>query len=100
SSRMQDLKVNSINGRGGQTIATNTRSSYSRKLADELLDPARTVSAAIRLEALGEESAPILKKGLESEHVLVRFTSAEALAYLDSPSAGEELARLVEQQPT
>jgi hypothetical protein len=51
------------------------------------------------LEALGADSIPVLKTGLDSEHVIVRFCSAEALAYLDSPSCGQELARLVETQP-
>jgi hypothetical protein len=74
-------------------------SPYRRKLEEDLLDPARTVTAALRLEALGPDSIPVLKRGLKSEHVLVRFTSAEALAYLGSPACGEELARLVEQQP-
>src|SRR5262249_40006689 len=36
---------------------------------------------------------------LNSEHPLVRFCSAEALAYLGSPSCGTELALAIEQQP-
>jgi hypothetical protein len=51
------------------------------------------------LEALGPDSIPTLKRGLTSEHPLVRFACAEALAYLGSPSCGTELARAVEQQP-
>lgn len=74
-------------------------SAYRRRLEEDLLDPAHTVVAALRLEALGTESVPVLKTGLNSKHVLVRFTAAEALAYLGSPSCGEELARLIEQQP-
>jgi hypothetical protein len=74
-------------------------SPYCRRLAEELHDPARTITAALRLEALGTESIDTLKTGLASEHVLVRFTSAEALAYLGDPAGGETLARLVEQQP-
>jgi hypothetical protein len=69
--------------------------SYRQRLHDDLLDPARTVTAALRLEALGESSKPALKKGLESEHPLVRFCSAESLAYLGDPSCGEELAAAV-----
>jgi hypothetical protein len=80
-------------------IAVGTGSPYQRRLEEELLDPARTITAALRLEALGPDSIPVLKRGLESEHTLVRFASAEALAYLGSPSCGEELARLAEQQP-
>jgi hypothetical protein len=73
--------------------------SYRQRLGDDLLDPARTVTAALRLEALGPRSVPLLKRGLESGHPLVRFCSAEALAYLGSPSCGEELARTVAEQP-
>lgn len=72
---------------------------YQRQLAQDLLNPGRTVTAALRLEALGTASTPLLKEGLQSDHTLVRFTSAEALAYLGSPACGEELARLVDEQP-
>jgi hypothetical protein len=72
---------------------------YRRRLQKMLLDPSETVRAALRLEALGKESAPTLKHGLESEHPLVRFASAEALAYLGSTSGVEELARLTVQHP-
>src|SRR5262249_18268867 len=56
-----------------------------QRLADALLDPSRTIVAAIRLEALGQPSIPTLKAGLKSAHPLVRFASAEALAYLGTP---------------
>jgi hypothetical protein len=72
---------------------------YLKKLEEELLDPARTITAALRLEALGTGTVPILKKGLDSEHSLVRFAAAESLAYLGSPSCGVELARLTQDQP-
>jgi hypothetical protein len=75
------------------------RRSYRQKLADDLLDPARTVTAALRLEALGQTSIASLRPGLQSHHPLVRFCAAEALAYLGSPSCGDELARAVEKQP-
>jgi hypothetical protein len=70
---------------------------YRHKLEQMLENPAKAVRAALRLEALGKESIPALKKGLASEHALVRFCSAEALAYLGSPSCAEELARLAGQ---
>ena len=73
--------------------------SYRQKLAVDLLNPARTVTAALRLEALGQESIPALKTGLEATHPLVRFCSAEALAYLDCPAGGEELGKDVAKQP-
>ncbi len=75
-------------------------SPYRQKLEEELVDPATTIVAALRLEALGKSSIPALKRGIESEHVLVRFASAETLAYLGHPAAGEELARMIETQPT
>lgn len=74
-------------------------STYRRKLEADLLDATASVTAALRLEALGPDSVPILKRGLQSQQALVRFTSAEALAYLGDSSCGEELARLVTEQP-
>jgi hypothetical protein len=74
-------------------------SEYSRKQAQKLLDPAETITAALRLEALGAQSIPVLKVGLHSNYPLVRFSSAEALAYLGSPSCGEELGKQVAEQP-
>jgi flagellar basal body P-ring protein FlgI len=76
------------------------RRSYRQRLADDLLDPAKTVVAALRLEALGQDSKSALKKGLKSAHPLVRFCSAEALAYLGDPEGGNELADAVAHSPT
>jgi hypothetical protein len=73
--------------------------SYRQRLADDVLDPARTVTATLRLEALGDASKTALKKGLESEHPLVRFCSAEALAYLGDQLCGEELSAAVARSP-
>jgi len=72
---------------------------YKHQLEQDLLDPAHTVTAALRLEALGADSIPSLKRGLTSNHVLVRFCSAEALVYLDCRSGVAELARIVAEQP-
>jgi hypothetical protein len=77
----------------------NDRRPYRQRLAADLLDPTQTVVAALRLEALGNRSTPVLQKGLLSPHPLVRFCSAEALAYLGSPTGAEELARAVVEQP-
>jgi hypothetical protein len=70
---------------------------YRRRLQKMLLDPPDTIRAALRLESLGKESIPVLKRGLDSEHPLVRFAAAEALAYLGSTTGVEELARLAQQ---
>jgi flagellar basal body P-ring protein FlgI len=72
---------------------------YRKKLADDLLDPAYAVTAALRLEALGKDSIPTLKQGLQSERPLVRFVSAESLAYMGDASAGQELGRAVADYP-
>ena len=55
-------------------------SRYRKRLQKIILDPASTIRAAIRLEALGKESIPTLKQGVAHEHPLVRFACAEAAA--------------------
>jgi hypothetical protein len=66
---------------------------YRQRLAQMLLDPKDTLQAALRLEALGQESVAVLKEGLSSPHPLVRFACAESLTYLGSPAGAEELAQ-------
>lgn len=68
-------------------------------LERNLLDPITSASAALKLEAIGKDSIPILKKGLVSTDVEVRFYAAEALAYLDEPTAAPELGRIAAEQP-
>lgn len=72
---------------------------YREQLQEDLLDPARTVVAALRLEALGGESKRRLRRGLDSDSPLVRFCAAEATAYLGSTAGVDELGRIVQQQP-
>src|SRR6185312_5341762 len=55
---------------------------YRKRLHKMLLDPADTIRASLRLEALGSDSIPVLKEGLGSTHPLIRFACAEALTYL------------------
>jgi len=74
-------------------------SAYVQKLSKQLLDPSTTITAALRLEALGAQSISALKAGLHSDVPLVRFAAAESLAYLGSPSCGEELGKQVAEQP-
>lgn len=68
-------------------------------LERQLLDPITAAMAAIRLEALGEEAAPSLVKGLASNDNEVRFYAAEALAYLDQTEAIEPLAAAARNEP-
>jgi flagellar basal body P-ring protein FlgI len=72
---------------------------YRRRLAEDLRNPARTVETALRMEALGPETAPTLKAALTDEDPLVRFCAAEALAYLGSSAASDELVAAVVKQP-
>ncbi len=68
-------------------------------LERQLMDPVTTATAAIRLEALGKDGIPALKKGLESSDPEVRFYSAEALAYLDETAAVDALATAAQEVP-
>ncbi|MGE0608236.1 MAG: flagellar basal body P-ring protein FlgI [Pirellulales bacterium] len=68
-------------------------------LERQLLDPVTSSTAAIRLEALGKEGIPALKKGLEASDREVRFYAAEALAYLDESDAAKPLADAARDEP-
>ncbi|MGE3314723.1 MAG: flagellar basal body P-ring protein FlgI [Planctomycetaceae bacterium] len=69
-----------------------------RKLKGQLLDPETAEDASIKLEAIGEESIPILKSGLQSKSMEVRFHSAAALAYLGDQDGLEDLAKAVRDE--
>jgi hypothetical protein len=75
------------------------RLSRLRLLESQLLDPVTTNTAALRLEAIGKDGIPTLKKGLESKNLEVRFYSAEALAYLDDSNAIPVLAEAARVEP-
>lgn len=62
-----------------------------QKLHDQLLTPETSDSAALQLEAIGKDSIPVLKAGLKSPHLEVRFHSAVALAYLEESSGLDAL---------
>ena len=72
---------------------------YARQLEEELLDAQTTMTAAIKLEALGSSRLRSLRVGLESPSPWVRFASAEALTYLGQTDGAAELARLAENHP-
>ncbi len=72
---------------------------YRQRLQKMLLDPQETQRAAMRLEALGRASISALKTGLDSPHPFVRFTSAEALAYVGSTLGVDALAQTAVQHP-
>jgi Flagellar P-ring protein len=72
---------------------------YKRRLQKLLADPAETIMAARRLEALGRDGMQPLREGMTHEHPLVRFACAEALAYLGDSSGVDELGRLAQRHP-
>jgi flagellar basal body P-ring protein FlgI len=74
-------------------------SPYRKQLAEQLLDPSKCLQAAIRLEALGEDSVPLLKPALAAPMPLSRFAAAQALTYLRKRDGVEELTRLAKQHP-
>ena len=80
-------------------MTSEERMQYRQKLQTMLLDPAETVRAALRLESLGQQSVPILKKGLVHKHPLVRFAAAESLTYLNTTLGIDELGDLAREHP-
>ena len=69
-------------------------------LEEQILDPLTAASAALQLEAIGDEQAiDALKQGLVSSDTEVRFYAAEALAYLDDNSAVGVLNEMARDQP-
>jgi hypothetical protein len=61
-------------------------------LARQLTDPVTAPAAALRLEAIGKDAIPVLRKGLDAKDAEVRFAAAEALAYLGESVAASHLA--------
>lgn len=63
-----------------------------------LLEPTSAETAALRLEACGEDAAGMLRKGLQAPDRLVRFYAAEALAYLDDSAAADVLFEIARDE--
>ncbi len=61
-------------------------------LARQLTDPVTAPAAALRLEAIGKDGIPFLRKALDSDDAEIRFAAAEALAYLGESVAARHLA--------
>ncbi|MFV2067250.1 MAG: flagellar basal body P-ring protein FlgI [Pirellulales bacterium] len=69
-------------------------------LGQQLSDPFTASTAAVRLEAIGNEDAvAVLEDTIGAEDPEVRFYAAEALAYLDKTEAVEPLARAARDEP-
>jgi hypothetical protein len=72
---------------------------YKRRLQKLLADPSEAILAARRLEAMGRDCVQPLRQGLTHEHPMVRFASAESLAYLGDLSGIDELGKLAQRHP-
>jgi flagellar basal body P-ring protein FlgI len=85
-----------------QSIAVNEnpiqRAERLQVLEQRLLDPQTSGQAALQLEAIGKEGISTLKKGLEARDPVVRFYTAEALAYLDVPEAAKPLGEIAAKE--
>ena len=66
-------------------------------LEAELMVPATSTLAALKLEAIGDEAISTLLRGLDSRSGEVRFYSAEALAYLDREEAARHLGKATDE---
>ena len=75
-------------------------SPYRKQLEIELLQPETALLAAIKLEALGNESRQALRVGRQSESPWVRFAAAESLAYLGHSDGARDLAELASLHPS
>ena len=80
--------------------AVKSDSPYRKQLENDLLRPETTITAAIKLEALGLDSRQPLRVGLQSDSPWVRFASAEALTYLGHSDGAKDLAELAEKHPS
>jgi flagellar basal body P-ring protein FlgI len=80
--------------------SASARQDRLRFLEQQLSDPLTSATAAMRLEAIGDDQAKeILRAGIASNDVEVQFYSAEALAYLDETAAVEPLADVARREP-
>jgi flagellar basal body P-ring protein FlgI len=68
-------------------------------LARQLNDPVTAATAALRLEAMGDDAIDVLEKGIQATDREVRFYAAEALAYLDDSDAVAPLADVARDEP-
>jgi flagellar basal body P-ring protein FlgI len=68
------------------------------RLRKQLLDPQTASLASTELEAIGKETIPILKEGLQSPSDEVRFYAADALAYLEDSSGVDVLVKMAREE--
>ena len=77
----------------------NDRVERLTQLDKELNEPSKCKTAAVRLEAMGEEGVPALQRALKNPDLEVRFHAAQALAYLDDETGVPQLLEAAETEP-
>lgn len=75
------------------------RHARMERLKKQLQNPRTASRAAMELEGIGTEGIPLLKEGLKSRSLEVRFYSADALAYLGDHSGLDVLVEAAEKEP-
>ena len=75
------------------------RAARIEMLRSMLVDPTTVRDACWQLEALGEESLPLLAENLGHPDPEVRFYTAHSMAYLNDSRAVQPLSELCMQQP-
>lgn len=69
------------------------------RLRDQLLSGPTSEAAALELEAIGSEAVPVLREGLDSDDLEVRFHAGQALAYLGHSEAAPALGEAADKEP-
>ncbi|MEM7785383.1 MAG: flagellar basal body P-ring protein FlgI [Planctomycetota bacterium] len=69
------------------------------ELEQELNDPGKSGLAAIRLEAIGKQGIPALKRALRHHDFEVQFHAAEALAYSGESDGIDILQKAAKEEP-
>lgn len=69
------------------------------RLEEDLHVPDRAESAALQLEAIGKDSIPMLKRGLQADTLECRFHSAVALSYMQDSEGLEVLYEAARDEP-
>ena len=69
------------------------------ELAKQMTNPATCAKAALRLEAIGRDAIPTLKRSLTNPDLELRFRSAEALTYCGHSEGLEILKEVAEIEP-
>jgi hypothetical protein len=69
-----------------------------QQLHEDLLTPETSEQAALQLEAIGNDALPVLKAGLKSPLLEVRYNASVALAYLEQAEAIPALTEAIKEE--